>query len=141
MSTSISIDPLRERQLADTLGAQAAAVLLGDGVEPLAQDLIADGADIVYLVENPLLKHYRTDAYAKVLCDLIQRKKPEVVLFGATTVGRDLAPRISQRIYTGLTADWHKLAVEFIASRTVNDASLTSENSIGTPEDGQVGEP
>ena len=102
----------KARQLADTLGAQAAAVLLGDGVEGLAKDLIADGADIVYLAENPLLKQYRTDAYAKVLCELIQEKKPEVVLFGATTVGRDLAPRISQRIYTGLTADCTGLDID-----------------------------
>lgn len=102
----------RARQLADTLGAQAAAVLLGDGVEGLTSDLIADGADIVYLAEHTLLKHYRTDAYAKVLSDLIQDKKPEVVLFGATTVGRDLAPRISQRIYTGLTADCTGLDVD-----------------------------
>jgi len=102
----------KARELADTLGAQAAAVLLGDKVEPLAQELIADGADVVYLVEDPLLGHYRTDAYAKVISDLIQSKKPEIVLFGATTVGRDLAPRISQRIYTGLTADCTGLDID-----------------------------
>jgi len=102
----------KARQLADTLGASAEAVLLGHNVEPLAQELIADGADTVYLVEDPLLEHYRTDAYAKVLSDLIQDKKPEIVLFGATTVGRDLAPRISQRIYTGLTADCTGLDID-----------------------------
>jgi len=102
----------KARELADILGAQAEAVLLGHNVEPLAQELIADGADVVYLAEDPLLEHYRTDAYAKVLSDLIQSKKPEIVLFGATTVGRDLAPRISQRIYTGLTADCTGLDID-----------------------------
>jgi electron transfer flavoprotein alpha subunit len=102
----------KARELADILGANAEAVLLGDNVEPLAQLLIADGADLVYLAEDPLLEHYRTDAYAKVLSELIQTKKPEIVLFGATTVGRDLAPRISQRIYTGLTADCTGLDID-----------------------------
>ncbi len=102
----------KARRLADTLGVSAEAVLLGHNVEPLAQELIADGADVVYLVEDPMLEHYRTDAYAKVLADLIEEKKPEIVLFGATTVGRDLAPRISQRIYTGLTADCTGLDID-----------------------------
>jgi electron transfer flavoprotein alpha subunit/NAD-dependent dihydropyrimidine dehydrogenase PreA subunit len=102
----------KARQLADILGVQAEAVLLGDNVELLAQELIADGADVVYLAEHPKLQSYRTDAYAMVLSNLIQEKKPEVVLYGATTVGRDLAPRISQRIYTGLTADCTGLDVD-----------------------------
>jgi len=102
----------KARQLADTLGVQAHAVLLGHNVEPLTKELVADGADVVYLVDDPLLEHYRTDLYTKVLSDLIQSKKPEIVLYGATTVGRDLAPRISQRIYTGLTADCTGLDIE-----------------------------
>ena len=100
------------RELANTLGANAEAVLLGHNVEPLAKELIADGADVVYLVEHPLLERYRTDAYTKVIADLIKEKKPEIVLFGATTIGRDLAPRISQRIYTGLTADCTGLDID-----------------------------
>jgi electron transfer flavoprotein alpha subunit/NAD-dependent dihydropyrimidine dehydrogenase PreA subunit len=102
----------KARQLADTLGVKAEAVLLGHDVEGLAQELIAHGADTVYLAEHPALERYRTDAYAKVLSDLITDKKPEIVLFGATTVGRDLAPRISQRIYTGLTADCTGLDID-----------------------------
>ncbi len=102
----------KARELADILGARAEAVLLGHNVEALAQELVADGADVVYLAEDPLLEHYRTNAYASVLSDLIQSKKPEIVLFGATTVGRDLAPRISQRIYTGLTADCTGLDID-----------------------------
>ncbi len=102
----------KARQLADTLGVTAEALLLGHNVEPLAQELIADGADVVYLADDPALEHYRTDAFTKVIADLIQEKKPEIVLFGATTVGRDLAPRISQRIYTGLTADCTGLDID-----------------------------
>jgi electron transfer flavoprotein alpha subunit len=102
----------KARQLADTLGAQAQAILLGYNIEPLAKNLIADGADVVYVVDHPALEHYRTDAYSKVLSEVIQSKKPEIVLFGATTVGRDLAPRISQRIYTGLTADCTGLDID-----------------------------
>jgi electron transfer flavoprotein alpha subunit/NAD-dependent dihydropyrimidine dehydrogenase PreA subunit len=102
----------KARQLADTLGAKAEAVLLGQNVEGLARELITYGADTVYLAEHPLLERYRTDSYAKVLSDLIKEKKPEIVLFGATTVGRDLAPRISQRIYTGLTADCTGLDID-----------------------------
>jgi len=102
----------KARLLANTLGAQAEAILLGHNVEPLAQELIADGADVVYVVDHPMLEHYRTDAYSKVLSEVIQSKKPEIVLYGATTVGRDLAPRISQRIYTGLTADCTGLDID-----------------------------
>jgi electron transfer flavoprotein alpha subunit/NAD-dependent dihydropyrimidine dehydrogenase PreA subunit len=102
----------KARQLADILGVAAEALLLGHNVETLAQELIADGADVVYLAEDPALEHYRTDTYSKVVADLIQEKKPEIVLFGATTVGRDLAPRISQRIYTGLTADCTGLDID-----------------------------
>jgi len=102
----------KARQLADILGVQAEAVLLGSGVEHLAAELIADGADVVYLAEHPALERYRTDAYTKVLAEHIEKGKPEIVLFGATTVGRDLAPRISQRIYTGLTADCTGLDID-----------------------------
>ena len=102
----------KARQLADVLGVQAEAVVLGHDVDHLAEELIADGADVVHLADHPHLEHYRTDAYTKVLSDLIQEKKPEVVLYGATTVGRDLAPRISQRIYTGLTADCTGLDID-----------------------------
>jgi caffeyl-CoA reductase-Etf complex subunit CarE len=102
----------KARELSDALGARAVAVLLGHNVEPLAQELIWQGADRVLLAYAPVLEQYRTDAYAKVLSDIIRSKKPEVVLFGATHVGRDLAPRVAQRIHTGLTADCTGLDVD-----------------------------
>jgi len=87
------------------------AVLIGSDVKPLAKELFEYGADIVYLVEDTLLKHYTTDGYAKVMTEAIQEYKPEIVLFGATHIGRDLAPRVAARLDTGLTADCTRLDI------------------------------
>jgi len=81
----------KANELAGTLGAKAVAVLMGHNVEGLAEELIRYGADEVLLADHPMLENYRTDAYTKVLANLIQEKKPEIVLFGATHIGRDLA--------------------------------------------------
>ncbi|HPL29184.1 MAG TPA: FAD-binding protein, partial [Anaerolineae bacterium] len=102
----------KARELADVLGAKAEAVVIGHGVEDLCGRLIRQGADTVYLADDPQLAHYRTEPYARVLTDLIREKKPEIVLFGATVIGRDLAPRISQRLHTGLTADCTGLDID-----------------------------
>lgn len=102
----------KARELADTLGAKAVAVLLGHNVDNLAQELIWDGADEVLVADHPLLEHYRTDAYTKAFASLVQEKKPEIVLFGATHIGRDLAPRVAQRLHTGLTADCTGLDID-----------------------------
>jgi electron transfer flavoprotein alpha subunit/NAD-dependent dihydropyrimidine dehydrogenase PreA subunit len=102
----------KARDLADVLGAHAEAVVLGHQVQELCKSLIQRGADNVYLADDPQLAHYRTDTYARVLADLIAARKPEIVLFGATVIGRDLAPRISQRLHTGLTADCTGLEID-----------------------------
>jgi len=102
----------KANELSGTLGAKAVAVLMGYNVEGLAEELIRFGADEVLLADHPLLENYRTDAYTKVLSNLIQEKKPEIVLFGATHIGRDLAPRVAQRVYTGLTADCTGLDID-----------------------------
>jgi electron transfer flavoprotein alpha subunit/NAD-dependent dihydropyrimidine dehydrogenase PreA subunit len=102
----------KARDLADVLGARAEAVLIGHQVEGLCEPLIWQGADTVYLIDDPQLAHYRTEPYARALTDLILDKKPEIVLFGATVIGRDLAPRISQRLHTGLTADCTGLEID-----------------------------
>ena len=111
MSTSYQL--LSEgRKLADDLGVELCGVLLGAGLNrEFAQNLGGYGADRVYLCDHPLLKDYTTDGYAKVLCDLIEDKKPEIVLIGATNIGRDLAPRCAARLHTGLTADCTHLDV------------------------------
>ncbi|MCL6431426.1 MAG: electron transfer flavoprotein subunit alpha [Anaerolineae bacterium] len=102
----------KARDLADVLGARAEAVLIGHGVEHLCEPLIWAGADTVYLADDPELAHYRTEPYARVLTDVIRQKRPEIVLFGATMIGRDLAPRVSQRLHTGLTADCTGLDID-----------------------------
>lgn len=99
------------RRLADDLGARLCGVLLGDGVAPLAAELGAYGADEVLLCEHPLLREYTTDAYCSVLCELAQARRPEILLMGATHIGRDLAARCAARLHTGLCADCTHLDV------------------------------
>ncbi|MDD6806989.1 MAG: electron transfer flavoprotein subunit alpha/FixB family protein [Oscillospiraceae bacterium] len=100
------------RKLADDLGAELCGLLIGDQVEGLAAELGGYGADKVFVAESPLLKTYTTDAYTKVLCDAVMEKKPEVVLIGATNIGRDLGPRCAARLHTGLTADATHLDID-----------------------------
>jgi len=95
----------KTKELADQLSVKTAAILLTDKDNNMSKELISYGADKVYLVESPLLKNYQTDLYTKVIAEHITKTKPQIVIYGATHVGRDLAPRIAQRINTGLTAD------------------------------------
>ena len=81
------------RKLADELGCEVTGLLLGDNVEGIAKELGGYGADKVLVCDSPLLKDYTTDAYAKVVCDMVNEYKPEVLLIGATNIGRDLGPR------------------------------------------------
>ena len=99
------------RKLADELNCELSGVLLGDNVEGLAKELGGYGADSIYVCESPLLKDYTTDAYTKVICDIVKEYKPEVFLIGASNIGRDLGPRCAARLHTGLTADATHLAV------------------------------
>ena len=96
------------RKLADDLGVELSALLLGDGVlEANAADLAAYGADKIINVDSPLLKDYTT-----AITEVINEMKPEIVLIGATNIGRDLGPRLAGRLYTGLTADCTGLAID-----------------------------
>lgn len=109
----VAIELLGEgRKLADEIGVELSAVLLGDKVEGIAKDLTTYGADKVYLADAPLLETFTTDGYALVITDMINEYKPEVVLFGATHIGRDLAPRVAAKVGTGLTADCTKLEID-----------------------------
>lgn len=111
MSTALEL--LSEgRRLADELGVELCGLLLGDEAAGLAHELGGYGADKVYLCEHPLLKTYTTDAYAKVVCDLVKEHKPEILLLGATNIGRDLAPRCAARLHTGLCADCTHLDID-----------------------------
>ena len=109
----VSLELLGEgRKLADTLGQELAAVLLGNNVETLSKELISFGADKVYLAEALELSHFLEDSYTQVLTDLICREKPNIVLMGATAIGRSLSPRVAARIGTGLTADCTGLEID-----------------------------
>ena len=98
-------------KLAKDLGEQVVAVLLGSNITDKAQELIQHGADKVVVVDDPMLEKYATEPYAKAITAVIKACEPEIVLYGATSIGRDLAPRVSARVHTGLTADCTKLAI------------------------------
>ena len=98
-------------KLAKDLNEQVVAILLGDGVTAKAEELIQHGADKVIVVDDPILAKYATEPYAKAITAIIKEFDPEIVLYGATSIGRDLAPRVSARVHTGLTADCTKLEI------------------------------
>jgi len=100
------------RELADAIQTDLVAIVLGENVEPLCHEAFAHGADKAYLVDAPVLKHYRTESYLQVLCYLIDNFKPEIILMGATGLGRDLAGAVATVVGTGLTADCTGLAVD-----------------------------
>ena len=101
----------KARELADQLGVKVGAVLAGWNARELSNRLIAHGVDRVYYVHNPELEYFRTQPYARVVCDLIEKHKPQIVLYGATPLGRDLAPRVASQMKSGLTADCTDLAI------------------------------
>lgn len=98
-------------ELAADLGQKVVAVLLGSNIKDKADVLVKHGADKVIVVDDPMLAEYVTEPYAKALYEVIKANEPEIVLYGATSIGRDLAPRVSARVHTGLTADCTKLAI------------------------------
>ncbi len=99
------------KELAKDLGVDVSAVLIGHNVEGLADQLAEYGADHVILVDDPELETYRTEPYAQALAGVINEFKPEIVLVGATAIGRDLGPTVSARVKTGLTADCTSLEI------------------------------
>ena len=100
------------KKLANEVGCELCAVLCGEGIEGLADELFAYGADKVYVADHPELSTYRTDAYTKVIYEAIEKYKPEIVLLGATHIGRDLGPCLAVNCNTGLTADCTKLEID-----------------------------
>ncbi len=109
---SVSLELLGEaRRLAAPLGEQVGAVVLGENVRGLAPELIAHGADRVYVVEHPLLKHFLPIPYKTALVAAVKRHRPQIMLFGATPLGRELAPRVAYGAGAGLTADCTQLEI------------------------------
>ena len=110
---SVTYELLGEgRKLADAVGMKLCAVLLGSGVSAKAQDLVHRGADKVYVVDKPELAHFQDEPYAAVLTDLVRRHKPNIMLSGATTIGRSLVARVAVAVSAGLTADCTGLAID-----------------------------
>ena len=101
----------KAKELAAKMETEVTAVLLGSGVSGLCSDLASYGADKIVMVDNKDLELYSTKPYAYAMCSVIAKYKPAVVLYGATAIGRDLAPRVAARVRTGLTADCTKLDV------------------------------
>ena len=115
------------KRLAEKLATEVTAVLVGSDVKGLADELAAYGADKVIVVDDPELKEYRTEPYAHALASVINQYKPEILLVGATAIGRDLGPRVSARVHTGLTADCTSLE---IGSHEDKRAGKTYENLL-----------
>jgi electron transfer flavoprotein alpha subunit len=121
------------REISDD--AKVYAVLIGDDIGGLTRECFEYGADGAYLIDHPLLKNFTTDGYTKALYDAVKAYKPEIVLFGATHIGRDLAPRVAARLSTGLTADCTRLDVkvssyiDYANKNTTLDTSTLDPNS------------
>lgn len=110
---SVSLELLGAgRELADKLQVPLAGVLLGSEVKELSSTLIAHGADIVYVIDHPVLKDYRTESYMKGLIQLVETYKPEIILYGGTPNGKDLASAVATDLATGLTADTTMLDID-----------------------------
>ncbi len=120
------------RKIADALQVPLTAVLLGHNIDGLAEKLVKYGADTVLYADHELLNVYTTDGYTRVIYELISSRKPEIMLIGATNVGRDLGPRISARAHTGLTADCTKLDVDLENRRLMQTRPAFGGNLMAT---------
>ncbi|MCL2484810.1 MAG: electron transfer flavoprotein subunit alpha [Endomicrobia bacterium] len=99
-------------RLAKQLGVPLSAVLIGDNIKSKAQDLIDRGAEKVYIFDAPVFIEFQDDPYAAILTQLIEKEKPEIILMGATNIGRSFASRVAAKIQTGLTADCTSLDID-----------------------------
>lgn len=120
------------RKLADQLGKELAVVIAGYEVEKEVNELLHYSVDKVYYINDPLLKDFTTDGYAISIANLIERKKPEVVLVGATSIGRDIAPRIAGKVGTGLTADCTKLEIDSTDNKLLQTRPAFGGNLMAT---------
>jgi electron transfer flavoprotein alpha subunit len=120
------------RQLADLRGTTLSAVLLGSGVEGRAAELIGHGADTVYVIDDQRLAHFTDDAYGNMLADIIREQKPEIVLAGATAIGRSVIPRVATMLGTGLTADCTDLAMDLESGALLQTRPAFGGNIMAT---------
>ena len=130
---SVTYELLGEgRKLADALGMKLCAVLLGSGIGGKAQELVHRGADKVYVVDKPELAHYHDEPYAAVLIDLVSRHKPNIMLSGATTVGRSLIARVAVSVNAGLTADCTGVAIDLETKNMLQTRPAFGGNIMAT---------
>ncbi len=115
------------------------ALLVGNGIEHLVKECYSYGADKVYLIQDERLENYTTDGYTKVIVDAVKEYKPEIVIYGATHIGRDLAPRVAARLDTGLTADCTRLDVDIKSYIDYAKNNTTLDVSTLDPEDTSKG--
>lgn len=120
------------RKLADALGEELAAVLIGSGVGDMAKDAIAFGADKVYVVDDALLADYRTDSYVAAMEKVVNQVAPNIVLMGQTAMGRDLAPRLAFRLDTATAMDCLELAIDSNSKLLLMTRSVYGGNAMGT---------
>jgi len=129
----VSLELLGEgRKLADEIGTELCAIVLGNDIKGLAKELVSYGADKVYLAQHKLLENFTTDAYTKVISEKINEIKPEIIIMGATHIGRDLAPRVAARVDTGLTADCTKLEIDLEDKKIMQTRPAFGGNIMAT---------
>lgn len=123
----------KAKELAEKLNSKVGAILLGFNVRHLADEAVKYGAQEVFLVEDEELKDFRTLPYTRVIVELIKKEKPAIVLYGATTTGRDLAPRVAARVGTGLTADCTGLKIDdfTLKDKTYKDLLIQKRPAFG----------
>lgn len=118
----------KARQLAEALGGRTAAVVLGEGVAAVVQDVARGGADVVYVADSPALAHYTTDGYVGVLAPLLERERPFLLLVGSTALGRDLAPRLAARLGAGIVTDC--ASVELVGDEVVVSRPIMTRKAV-----------
>ncbi|HOI45313.1 MAG TPA: FAD-binding protein [Candidatus Aminicenantes bacterium] len=119
-------------RLAKKLDVPLSAVLIGDGIEAKAYDLIQSGADKVYVFEDPVFAEFQDDPYSDVMSRLIEQEKPEIILMGATNIGRSFASRVAARIHTGLTADCTGLEIDLATRNLLQTRPAFGGNIMAT---------
>ncbi|WP_308008213.1 electron transfer flavoprotein subunit alpha/FixB family protein [uncultured Fusobacterium sp.] len=130
---TVTIELIGEgRKLADKLKKKLIVVLAGNNIENNVNELLHYGVDKVYYLKHELLKHFSTEGITKAVTDLILEKKPEIVLVGATSLGRDIAPRIAGRIGTGLTADCTSLEIDLTDNKILQTRPAFGGNLMAT---------
>ena len=120
------------RKLADQLGEPLVAVLIGNKIEAEAKRLVAQGADQVFVADAPELEHFLEDSYTQVMIELILKERPNIVLMGATAIGRSLAPKVAARLETGLTADCTGLEVDVAEKNLLQTRPAFGGNLMAT---------